>query len=233
MKVTIKFLHIPPYISTSWNNVKSLHIDNSTLVVSLVDGSPVHISHLPETDVKLIFETHRLFLEQQETVELDAFRTDIFSAQGQRQEIPFKLGIASLEELTALPQHNAAQANIPNLPPEILEKIVAITKIVAPEGAAFTKAEPHCNCLNCQVSRALDNQEPRMEQRELPKAVEEEISEKDLSFQQWEITQQNPQIYLVSNKLDANEHYTVYLGEPVGCTCGKSGCDHVIAVLKS
>ena len=43
----------------------------------------------------------------------------------------------------------------------------------------------------------------------------------------------NDKLFTVINKLDQQEKYNVFLGEPVGCTCGKQGCEHMLAVLKS
>ncbi len=63
--------------------------------------------------------------------------------------------------------------------------------------------------------------------------VEEEISSEELSFQQWEIVQTGENLYQVVNRLDRADSYRVYLGDTIGCTCGKDGCEHVIAVLKS
>ena len=63
--------------------------------------------------------------------------------------------------------------------------------------------------------------------------MEEIVSDEELRFKTWEISQTNDKLYLVSNPIDANEHYSVYLGEPVGCTCGEKHCDHIRAVLSS
>ena len=48
-----------------------------------------------------------------------------------------------------------------------------------------------------------------------------------------EITQTGDKLFTVVNKLDPQENYHVYLGHPVGCTCGKQGCEHILVVLKS
>ncbi|NGX33463.1 MAG: hypothetical protein K1060chlam4_01531, partial [Candidatus Anoxychlamydiales bacterium] len=40
-------------------------------------------------------------------------------------------------------------------------------------------------------------------------------------------------LYRVTNPLDENEHYSVFLKDPIGCTCGKKNCEHVKAVLNS
>ena len=33
--------------------------------------------------------------------------------------------------------------------------------------------------------------------------------------------------------LDPNEHYNVFLGTPLGCTCGEKDCEHIRAVLST
>ena len=43
----------------------------------------------------------------------------------------------------------------------------------------------------------------------------------------------NSILIVVTNPLDANEHYNVFLGDPIGCTCGQKNCEHIRAVLNS
>ena len=126
--------------------------------------------------------------------------------------------------------------NAPDLPAEILEKIASIAKIIAPEDQnSLPKSEPHCNCFYCQVSRAIQagliHHEAGAKPQEEPN--EEPISDEDLSFQQWDILQASDNLYTVINRLDTQEKYNVFLGQPVGCTCGKLACEHILAVLKS
>ena len=63
--------------------------------------------------------------------------------------------------------------------------------------------------------------------------VEEEITEDDLKFRNWDIRQTADKLYAVTNPLDENEHYSVFLGTPLGCTCGEKNCEHIRAVLNS
>jgi hypothetical protein len=62
---------------------------------------------------------------------------------------------------------------------------------------------------------------------------EEEVSPHELKFREWDIQQAGDKLYNVSNPFDKGEQYQVYLGNPVGCTCGKSKCEHIVAVLNS
>jgi hypothetical protein len=64
-------------------------------------------------------------------------------------------------------------------------------------------------------------------------AKEELVSDDELKFRTWDISQSNEKLYIVSNPLDDHEHYSVYLGEPIGCTCGQKLCEHVRAVLNN
>jgi hypothetical protein len=68
---------------------------------------------------------------------------------------------------------------------------------------------------------------------EAPLEEIEEVSDEDLKFRDWEIKQTAEQLYTVTNPLDANEHYNVFLGSPLGCTCGDKNCEHIRAVLTS
>ena len=44
--------------------------------------------------------------------------------------------------------------------------------------------------------------------------------------------QTDEKMFTVTNRLDKNEKFNVYLGKPIGCTCGKEGCEHILAVLR-
>ena len=62
---------------------------------------------------------------------------------------------------------------------------------------------------------------------------EEIVSDEDLAFRDWEIKQTTDEKYQVTNPLDANEQYNVFLGNPLGCTCGEKNCEHIRAVLST
>ena len=62
---------------------------------------------------------------------------------------------------------------------------------------------------------------------------EEIVSDAELHFREWDIKQLEKQLYNVTNPLDTTEHYQVFLGTPLGCTCGKTNCEHIRAVLNS
>jgi hypothetical protein len=246
MKINNKFFSFPPYISTQWNNVKTLHMKGSSLVVSLMDGNVVDIPGLETTTLDSIFDVHATVMEQQDPNDnhpdiTQNTATPPFSQlmltpiTDTRIDIPFHLGGETFEELGSVLQHNAAHSNTPDLPQEILHKIVAITKIVAPEDTiTLPQPQEHCNCIHCQIAKAMQDAVPHKTIQATPSSSEEEkVSDQELQFQQWDITQSGNQMFTVVNRLDTKEQYSVYLGHPVGCTCGKQGCEHIVAVLKS
>ena len=247
MKINNKFFSLPPYISTQWNNVKTLHMKGSSLVVSLMDGNVVDIPGLETATLDSIFDVHATVMEQQDfndnpadslpdTAPHPFSQLMLTPITDTRIDIPFHLGGETFEEFGSVLQHNAAHSNTPDLPQEILHKIVAITKIVAPEDTiTLPQPQDHCNCIHCQIAKAMHESAPHDEanQATLSSNEEEKVSDQELQFQQWDITQSGNQMFTVVNRLDTKEQYSVYLGHPVGCTCGKPGCEHIVAVLKS
>lgn len=249
MKITSKFLHLPPHISTSWMQVRAIFLKQNDLVVSLIDGTMIVIHGLQPDLIETIFNAHATFLENHFTrpnpPPLQLFQiasqgnpANPHQEHGEKQH-SMRINFDNLESMTSAMQHNPAQANMPNLPKEVVNKIAEIARVVAPDEINnMPKPEPHCNCTHCQIARAIHEVGQPAETSptiaEHPQtATEEVISEADLVFQQWEITKTGDQLYSVANRLDQLEKYTVFLGEPVGCTCGKSGCEHILAVLKS
>ena len=131
-------------------------------------------------------------------------------------------------------QHNPQQAEAPNLPPDVLEKVASLAKMMSLDDLqAMPRAEPHCNCFHCQITRAIVGEEPKEAVYMETASSEPVVQEEDLRFQQWEVKETGESMYSVTNKLDPGEHYHVYLGHPMGCTCGKQGCEHIVAVLHS
>ena len=138
-----------------------------------------------------------------------------------------------MEHFGTLLQHNPEQANSPDLPPDILEKIAHLSKTLGIEDPnTVPKPEPHCNCMHCQIARAMQTGL----NGELPETKEEQeeiVSDEDLKFKTWDVAQTGEKLYSVTNPLDAKEHYNVYLGDPIGCTCGENHCEHIRAVLNT
>ncbi len=240
MKITDKIISIPPHISTSWNNVSSLHMSDKDLVVTLKDDTRVYIPKLSTNELHEIFTAHGQFLEHQPQ---QATQNPVEQPNIEQQVDqtafgkPFRLLFGTLESLTQALQHNPTYSNLAPLPQEIVEKIEVLGKTLPPEELAnFLHPVPGCNCMYCQISRVLkgdiaseieDDVKPT-----LVDSTEDEVNEDDLRFEQWTVETIGDKMYHVTNKLDTNEHYSVYLGDPIGCTCGKQNCEHIVAVLR-
>lgn len=239
MKINQKILSIPPYISTSWKNVISLHIEEkeeTVLVIGLVNGSTIEIPGLDQKILKAAFTAHEKFLEQETTnpphgrssPTLEHFLPpEILKESSAILSLPVRFGFGS--NVDHLLQHNPQAAESPDLPPEMLKKIASLSKSIGLENVEnFPKPEPHCNCAHCQVMRAIQGEEQKNEI-----VHEEEVTEEDLRFRDWEITQKGENLFVVTNPLNLGEHYDVFIGSPVGCTCGQKNCEHLKAVLNS
>lgn len=239
MKINHKIFSLPPYISTTWSQVNALHMKGNSLIVSLMEGETVTIPNLQEELLESIFTAHTAFLEEKTKEKAKPSKGTLFSflaPQGEAHpfDFPLKFGIGNMENWITALQHNPAQANFPPLPEEVLDKVRSIAKLIAPEDPiAAPKPEPHCHCMYCQIARAIHQGLGLTDIYGKDNEYVEEVADHELSFQQWDIEQQNEKLYKVTNRLDHKEHYNVYLGQPVGCTCGKQGCEHILAVLKS
>ncbi|PCI92828.1 hypothetical protein COB11_06485 [Candidatus Aerophobetes bacterium] len=252
MKINRKVLSIPPHISTSWKNVASLHIQEESggkvLVVTLENESIIEVPALSETALKEVFEAHTKFLDQGEESSVESKQKqnvtqktplqNPFAIAGENSVtfgMPFKMGdLGGLGNLGDFMHHNQEQANSPDLPDDMIEKITTVGKAIGLDKQLenMPKAEPHCNCPFCQVSRALHGDE----KKEAPKELfnpDEEVSDEELSFKEWDIKQMGQDLYIITNPLDNTETYQVFLGKNLGCTCGHKNCEHLKAVLNS
>lgn len=252
MKINYKILSIPPFISTSWKNISSLHCEYKdsllVLIVGLHNGTRIEIPHLESDVIEAIFVAHSKFLEQDQSNAPPKNPLNTRAPQGlsglSSQSLSdsltsnfgfplLQIGPSGVENFGSVMQHNPEQSNAPDLPQEILDKIASISKAVGIDDPnLFPKPEPHCNCFHCQISRAIQSSK---EEEDSPSqtTLEENVSDEDLKFRLWDVSQTSDKLYLVSNPLDSGEHYSVFLGEPVGCTCGEKHCDHIRAVLNS
>jgi hypothetical protein len=228
IKITDKILSITPYISTQWNEVASLHMRGETLSIGLRDGHTVEVPNMETDSIHLIFHYHALHVEKEGALKNEHQILDLSQLReiGQ-EEGSFRLALgASIDGVSNIMQHNPAQSNAPDLPEEIRSKISAIVKIIAPTDDILPCAEPNCNCFFCQIAREF---------HPLAEVIDGEtvVKEEELQFQQWSIAQIGEKLFTVENRLDNFEKYNVYLGEPIGCTCGKERCEHILAVLKT
>lgn len=218
MKITSKILSIPPYLSTTWKNISSLHVQaDGNLIVFLQNRVRIEVPGLSKETIDEIFEAHARSAEEEKALK------SLLDGGPLSFSLPMKLD-GSFDPLGSTLQHNPEQANFPPIQPEILKKIATIAKAFGLDDDSYlSKAEPHCNCTYCQLARALHGSEE----------VIEEVNEEDLKFRDWGIEQEGDQLYKVTNPLDSNECYNVFLGDPLGCTCGSKNCEHIRAVLNS
>ena len=238
IKVTPNLLHIPPHISTSWKEVSSIHYDTKTsmLIIILKNKTKVEISCLPSQNLEQIFAAHAAFLENESKAQTppQPFASPLGSGgagPGLGFSIPMNLGdMKGIENLGSAMQHDLNHKNDPDLPKELLDKFTKISQALGLDKVeSLPEAEPHCNCYHCQIARAINGQKRAQEQ---PNA-EEIVSDEDLKFRTWDIEQKGEKLYLVTNPLDKKEQYQVFLGNPIGCTCGHNDCEHIQAVLHS
>jgi hypothetical protein len=246
MKIDHHIVSIPPYISTSWDHVRSLSVKDHILVIALHDDEVIRIPGLSEQEIENIFKTHAEWLEREQQEDNAAkemlagpefnFGT-LVSDDGQTSFSILMSGLPGMSEMEAIPglgialQHNPTQATSPNLPREVLGRIGSIGKMMIPDGAeGIPEAEPHCNCYYCQIARAIQN---NLIPNSLHHIEAEKVSDEELTFCQWDIRSLGEHLFEVTNRLDTLESYKVCLEPNVGCTCGREGCEHLVAVLKS
>jgi hypothetical protein len=223
VKINTEILSIPPYLSTSWNHVVALRAEHKqhgfTLFVTLSCGSTVDIPNLPHQVVEEAFTAHTLYSERKKLPSAFSF--------------PPSLGISlpGLDTMASLLQHNPEDSSQQDLPSEVIERISQLSSLLSEEELqALPDSEPHCNCAHCQIIRALQGKE----KEPLPQELDDEIvSDRDLTFSDWKIQAISHELYKVTNPFDEAESYNVFIGSPVGCTCGCCNCEHIKAVLRS
>lgn len=239
MNINPKILSLPPYLSTSWKNIASLHVEirdsQPILIVTLHNAVRIEIPNLEPAIIEEIFAAHAQFLELEEKAVAPQSMKNLPKPPsfpfGNEQlfsvEIPLKGGLIDMENFGQLLQHNPDQASAPELPQEILSRITQICKTMGIDDPhAYPKPEPDCNCIRCQIAKAM--------QDSLQESPDEEIvKDEELTFRTWNISQTSDKLYLVTNPIDEKEHYNVFLGDPIGCTCGEKHCEHIKAVLST
>lgn len=236
MKINRKILSIAPYISTHWHNITALRMDGECLIINLLDGTEASIPNLDGETLETIFDMHATVMEESVEIEEDSDSSLALADGG--ASFQFGMGMEGMGAMGAAMAHNPDQSNAPDLPKEILEKVARVAQIVAPDEAKdLPKPEPHCNCVYCQVARAIQTamtgENLEKEEATGGQVEEEAVSDDELTFCQWDIQQAGEQLFTVVNRLDGAESYQVFLGQPVGCTCGQSKCEHIEAVLLS
>lgn len=238
IKVNDQLICIPPYISARWNQISYIESvttqdsDTPELKLHLVNGQIISIPHLDSSLIETIFREHQMYLETtcgKTLKENDKTFNFVNVLQQLTKDADIQIlsssnlfsSLLSATPIDMILQHVPEHKDHPDAPSETLEKIASIIRMF-PNGALSSQITPerHCNCLHCQVGRFLLEEEQGCE-----------VSQEDLSFREWDVTQDGDYLYLVTNPLDPNEQFSVYLGTPIGCTCGQDNCEHIRAVL--
>ncbi len=238
IKITDTVLSIPPYISTAWANVLSLHVEDledgkGRLVLNMSDGKQIKVPGLSEAIIEQIFKAHSDSIENLEHASSGAELPFPFppmpGMSPDMMGLPLRLGPGGIESLGNMMEHDEAQADADDIPEEILEKIGSIVKVLGvDEGLEIPQPEPDCKCMHCQISRCV-RESMGLEVDD----IDEEVRDEELSFKTWDIERAGDQLFAVINPLDDKERYNVFLGAPVGCTCGQDKCEHIQAALQS
>jgi len=229
-----QILSIPPYISTSWDNVDSIYLERTSgnLIIALKNGSKIAIPNLTGLAIEDIFQAHADFMEGQ-----PSFANKGPIQTGNVLSFGFPAGgtLDNLGNFTGMLQHDIKQKDAPNLPRELLDKLSTIAASLGIEREAFLDNEPCCNCPYCQIATAMQSKNNPNNTPDVDNSLNstENIEESDLHFRDWNITKVGGNLYNVSKPFDKATVYQVHLGKPIGCTCGKNNCEHVIAVLNS
>ncbi len=226
MKITDKIISIPPFISTTWDKISSLHMSDKILIITLRGESRIEIPHLSDAVIEEVFTHHAQFLESHTSTS-----TKSPQAFGDVLASPFRILFGTLDSLRQALSHNPSYANLAPIPPDVASKISELAKQLPPEELSnFLNPVDGCNCLYCQIARLLKGETEHHALEE--EKSEEEVDDEELRFEEWKVESIGDKMYLVTNKLDPQEHYSVYLGDPIGCTCGKQNCEHIVAVLR-
>lgn len=224
-----KILSLPPHLSVAWSEVASLEAKDGLLLIHLKSGKCHEVPGLSDDAIEQVFRGHVASLDVDEPALTPKNRVEMSFG------LPFKIG-EGLENLAMPMQHNLEQKDAPDMPPEVIEKIVAVSEALGIHEQAenMPPAEPHCNCLYCQIARAIHG-DAQNEAINLDEMACEEVSDTELTFRDWIVNpdDKNQKLYVVVNPAKQDEHYSVYLGEPLGCTCGQKNCEHIRAVLNS
>lgn len=230
MKINEHFISIPPYVSVSWREVSALQVVENDLIINLKCGENITVPQISPEQVKNIFDCHLRFMEMENySSPFSMGRMSPFGGgfpfdSSDLAELPIAFKIGTPDGVISALGHNPGQSGSNDLPKEMLDKIANVTKSMGMspvENLPF--GEPNCNCFFCQIMNHIHHE----------LFLEEQITDDDLMFHEWNIKETGENLFSVENPLDSSEKFSVYLGHPVGCSCGKEGCDHIIAVLKS
>lgn len=251
MEINPRFINLPPLLSVAWHQVASIHMEEDLLVVTLISGSSIELPNLPTEIIQRIFAAHCFYLRHapiprvaqplsqgsaREQQSSGSPLVDAAVGESSDQIAGIRVGFTSLDGMGSALQHDPSMSQAPDIPQEVLNKIAAVSKILAPdESDVLPKAEAGCNCMHCQIIRTIQSElrKPDDKNETLRGDEEQIVTDEELTFQEWEIKQDGEKLFSVISRSEPHEQFHVHLGEPIGCTCGEIGCKHIVAVLKS
>jgi hypothetical protein len=239
MRINHKVLSIPPYLSTSWKNISSLQSkqegDKHSLIIQLQNGSTIEVPDLESLVIQAIFDAHAKHVELENKA--SKATTEEKKVKPQIKDTPTSIKFFEFENMNAMLSHNESERNSPNLPPYVLSKVESISEdmgLADSDSATLPYPEKNCNCPYCQIAKAIQKKHntktitPFQDDDE-----DDEVTEKDLSFTSWIIRPLENNFYSVIHPDSPEKEYQVFLGTPIGCTCGSSQCEHIRAVLST
>jgi hypothetical protein len=249
MKINHRVLHIPPYISCRWNEIASIgvetHNDEILLHIQLLSGSKVTVPNLTQDQIDLIFKMHVQHLESAAEEEEEfkkmkelPFFSNLFQAPPMDANVATSFGTPIAFHLDAndpaalFQGHNPAFYNSPPLPKEILNKIVIIAKAIGGDMVKDVEPVDLCNCFFCQIARALHQERAEESKPHVPKNLPKDLLRGGID-PEWMVEEIGTNLYKVTSRDEPSVIYQVYLGNPIGCSCGSNRCSHIIAVLKT
>jgi hypothetical protein len=236
MKINENILSLPPYISTTWQNISAIYSNQEhEIEIHLVSGTVVKIPLQDKKIIDLIFFYHSQSLENKESKpKVQKAKAQIHTEKEAIEiPLPFPFPLDGMIPFGQVLQHQPEQSNMPEIPNEILSKVASFAKTINQETGQvlFPDTQPHCNCFYCQIGRAVNAE--TIASPEVQKVEEEIVSDEDLKFKEWDVLQKGESLYEVTNPLDSSEMYQVFLGQPIGCTCGRNDCEHIKAALNT
>lgn len=205
------------------------------------------IPNLPSSMQELLFSCHIEAIERTQKTDhhspvlrqedLHAILNAVQTGIKEIMALILKLGSSAISSVGKVLEHDPNNSHLPPIAEEMKKKILLLLNVVPKEDIlAMPTPVLGCNCMYCQINRTLregigihesDLEENRDQEND------DTVDEKDLEFSEWNVTPISEKLFLVRNKLDEHEEYRVFLGNPIGCTCGKANCEHIVAVLRS
>ncbi len=183
--------------------------------------------------IEAIFSAHARYLEQEEKAPAPKLLpgTPLSLPDSSQQLASFALPLKDMQGLGNVSQHNPEQADTPDLPQTGPGKIGEITKAMGIDdliASPQTRAPLQLRALPDRAGNA-----GRCRERSRRRSRKKLSLMRNLNSARGISRRLRDKLYVVTNPLDDKEHYNVFLGDPVGCTCGHHHCDHVRAVLNS